>query len=55
MNLSNDWDSFWEECSNCGVKYHASEGCQRSECDEKWFELMEKENEESEESEEEST
>ena len=55
MNLSNDWGSFWEECFNCGVKYHASEGCQRSECDEKWFQLMEKENEESEESEEEST
>jgi len=52
MNLSNDWGSFFVECFNCGVKYHEAEGCEREECEEKWFQLMEKENEESEESEE---
>ena len=55
MNLSNDWNSHWLECFNCGVKYHASEGCQRSECEEQWFQKMDEENEENEESEEETT
>ncbi len=25
-NVPDDWNSYWERCSNCGRKYHASEG-----------------------------
>lgn len=25
-NVPDDWDCYWYMCSNCGSKYHASEG-----------------------------
>lgn len=25
-NVPDDWNSFWEKCSHCGRRYHASEG-----------------------------
>ena len=25
-NVPNDWNCYWNKCSDCGGKYHASEG-----------------------------
>jgi len=36
-NVPDDWDYYWIKCSNCGRRYHASEGgCECEIYDDDW-------------------